>query len=234
MRAREANLKSIAVGSLSLPEPAFYLHFGPQRDISWRSGWCVDDASIVRELRDRWRFVVTCAPPAADTYLRAIRSFEPVCSGIWGPDENNIPAAEAIDRLVAERFAKVREQLEVSLVAQRGARVNEALSERARQQLVSLARQRAVLIKTLKLLVPILLHISGCEEDSEQVSLAHSLGYLFQTESDPASRVRSHGRAQQLRLRLPSALRRGDRPRSSRPMETTQQVLSRPERSKPR
>jgi hypothetical protein len=216
IRARKANLKDVAVGSLFLPEPTFYLHFGPQRDLSWRSGWCVDGAYIVRETPDRWRFVVTCAPPAPDTYFRAIRSFEPVCTGIWGPDENNIPVVQAIDRLVAERFAKVRERLEVSLVAKRGARVNEALRERAQQQLASLQRQRGVLIKTLKRLIPILLYISGYEEESEQDSLAQSLGYLVQPDSDPASRARARERVQQLRLRLPSALRRGDLSRTQR------------------
>jgi hypothetical protein len=214
-RFRKQSIQQVAYGSLYLPEPVFYMYFGPQRNLSWRTGWCVDGAYVARLMQECWQFIFTCAPPDADTYARSTRSVEPVYIQEWRQDEYTISAKRAIERLTGARGAVLKEILGPGAFPKKGAGVHGLVSLRAEQELLAMPRHRLVWRKALKLLVNSLLYLSGYEDDTEEAATARSLGYLIQPAADAASRSRALARTRQLKLKIPSRRRRGDLPAST-------------------
>jgi hypothetical protein len=216
-RFRHTDIGKVLVGEMSLPATAFYVHFGPQRGLSLRPGWCVDGAYVARmNPRSRLQFLITCAPPSAEAYHRSTDTVEPVYLQTWGPNECSVPAATAIDHLVSRRMAEWKDLLTSAPLRSASGKARDVGGQRA-EELEWLPHRRAVWSKALKLLIGSLLYLSGYADDSEPISMAKALGYWIPPATYDSVTATARARAQRFRLNLTTISRPGERSRRELP-----------------
>jgi hypothetical protein len=169
-RFRQTDVDDIRFESLKLPYPALYLYFGPQKDLSWRPGWCVDGVYVAEVLAGEYlHFTVTCAPADAEIYFRSLSSAEPIYSQPWGSEQLKVPVGLAVDQVLSERIATLKAEMTRTLPIPEGFEgVKDMSRVRAQEELDSLPARQAAWTEALKLMVNGLAYLSAYPDDIEE------------------------------------------------------------------
>lgn len=177
----------VPLGMLKLPYQSVYLHFGPQWELHFEDGWCLDGAYLTElETSDgpllQIRLVTIHDDP--DTYANWVRRPE---QSIWlsfKGDERYLTAGEAIDLFLSRSARDLGEEIthgDAKLLAEAATaraqlraqgvdapRVRSGVSERARYVKDREISRRGAIDASMRLVINALAYLNAYPDDREE------------------------------------------------------------------
>jgi hypothetical protein len=169
-RFRSTSIDEIPLAALKMPLPCCYVYFGPQEDLSWAPGWCVDGVYIIGTPAGEYQnFVITCAPPDVKQFVRAASSSEPQHCWGFGPEQLKLTAGLGIERAVTKYLTELREKLQI--VVGKVPQVADPAADRAHrhavEELEKLPARQIAWRETLNLVINTAAYLTAYPDDVE-------------------------------------------------------------------